>query len=266
MARTRACLLIACLAAAAAAAQAQALPPELTQPVNDFARIIDPEPTQAIDSLIRRLLSATGDVIVVATVQTVAPYADTKEYAVKMFENRGRGIGQPGQDNGILVLVAVKERRVEIEVGYALEEFITDGFSGETSRDVIAPHFRRGDFGAGLLAGVSAIAERIANRRNVSLDGAAEPRQRDDDDDGGPGSLVLIGLAVFFLIIRALGGGRRRRGWGGLGGWHSGVGPFGGGFGGGRFGGGGFGGGGFGGGFGGFGGGRSGGGGGGSSW
>ena len=86
--------------------------------------------------MIRALKAATGDVVVVATVPTVEPYGDIREYAVKLFENHGRGIGEKGKDNGLLILVALKERRVWIEVGYGLEQWITDGFAGETSREV----------------------------------------------------------------------------------------------------------------------------------
>ena len=89
-----------------------------------------------MDALIRSLEQASGDVVVVATVDTYAPYADIREYAVKMFENGGRGIGQRGRDNGLLVVLAVKERQVWVEVGYDLEQFITDGYAGETSRRV----------------------------------------------------------------------------------------------------------------------------------
>ena len=56
-----------------------------------------------------------------------------------MFENRGRGIGERGRDNGLLILLAVKDRQVRVEVGYELEAFITDGFSGETSREEMIP-------------------------------------------------------------------------------------------------------------------------------
>jgi uncharacterized protein len=253
---------------------AQEPPPELTQPVNDFANVIDPQHEASLDALIRSLQQASGDVVVVATVDTIAPYGDIREYIVRMFENRGRGIGQKGKDNGLLILLAVKDRRVQLEVGYDLEEFITDGFAGEVSRQDMAPYFRRREYGPGLLAGASRIIERIAERRNVTLQGAPrpEPRRERDNDGGG----VFIALFVIFMLLNALAartrrGRRRRSSWGGpFGGWHSGVGPFGGGFGTrGGFGGGGFRGGGFGGGFGGFGGfggGRSGGGGGGASW
>src|SRR5258705_13343364 len=77
----------------AAAARAQEPPPELTQPVNDFANVIDPQSKQTIEALIRSLQQASGDVVIVATVPTFKPYADIREYAVKMFENHGAGVG-----------------------------------------------------------------------------------------------------------------------------------------------------------------------------
>jgi uncharacterized protein len=252
---------------AVAAAAAQEPPPELTQPVNDFADIIDPASRRAMESLITSLDQASSDAVVVATVPTFQPYGDIREYANRMFENHGRGIGRKGKDNGVLILVARDDRQVWIEVGYDLEQFITDGFAGETSRQYMAPEFRRGNYGEGLLAGTSRIIARIAEARGVTLQGVRPPRTRRVSGGGlGPGAIIALFLfvVVMRLIARALGVGRRRRGfrrggWGGYyGGWNSGVGPFGGG--------GGFGGGGFGGGFGGFGGGRSGGGGGGASW
>ena len=91
--------------------------PRSTQPVNDFANVIDASSARQIEQTIRALQAASGDVIVVATVPTVEPYGDIREYAVQMFKNGGRGIGERGKDNGLLVLLAVKERRVWVEVG-----------------------------------------------------------------------------------------------------------------------------------------------------
>src|SRR5919201_704123 len=129
---------------------AQPAPPALTGPVNDFATVIDSASQAEIDRRSRALLEATGDVIVVATVPTYQPYGDINEYAVKMFENGGRGIGEKGKDNGVLIVVAVNDRKVKIEVGYALEEFITDGYAGDTIRELMIPEFRQGRYGAGL--------------------------------------------------------------------------------------------------------------------
>src|ERR671925_2055200 len=137
----------------AVTATAQDLPPELTKPVNDFANVIDAQSRQTMEALIRSLQQASGDVVIVATVPTFKPYGDIREYAVKMFENHGRGIGQRGRDNGVLILLAVNDRQVWIEVGYDLEQFITDGFAGETSRQFMAPQFRQGAYGPGLLTG-----------------------------------------------------------------------------------------------------------------
>ena len=250
-----------------AAAVAQPAPPVLTAPVNDFADVIDEGTGRELERRIRALQSASGDVVVVATVKTFQPYGDIREYAVKMFENGGRGIGEKGKDNGVLVVVAVDDRRVDIEVGYALEEFITDGFAGEVIRQAMTPHFRNGNYGAGLLEGATRIINRIAERRGVTLQDVprnAAPRRR---SSGFPFWLIIL---IIFIILSSRGGRRRRRSsvWGGgpWSGWNSGIGPFGGGGGfGGGFGGFGGGGGG-GGGFGGFGGGRSGGGGASGGW
>ena len=257
--------LIVLLLLTAAPAAAQELP-ELTAPINDFANVIDAEHEMAMDALIRSLQQASGDVVVVATIDTFAPYADIREYANRMFENRGRGIGQAGRDNGLLVLLAVNDREVWVETGYELEQFITDGFAGETSRQFMAPEFRRGDYGAGLQAGVARIVGRIAERRNVALEGIPRDAVPTTPIVGSPGG-VIMAIFIAFVVLnaiaaRARGHRRFRRRWGApIGGWSSGVGSFGAGFGGG------FGGrGGFGGGFGGFGGGRSGGGGGGAGW
>jgi len=250
---------------------AQPAPPALTDTVNDFAHIIDDQSRTELDRRIRALKQATGDVLVVATVPTFQPYGSIEEYAVKMFENGGRGIGEKGKNNGILVLLAVKERRVWIEVGYDLEEIVTDGYAGETSRQFMVPHFKEGDYGGGLEAGVMRLIGRIAEVRRVTLDGVPRPEPTDVGAHQFTMNEVIGFIVLAIVIIRILnamgGGGRggwgRRNTWSG---WSSGVGPFGGGGFGGGWGSGGGGGGGFGGGFGGFGGGRSGGGGGGASW
>jgi uncharacterized protein len=251
-------------------AAAQPAPPELTAPVNDFAGVIDPEDEATLDDLIRKLQSASGDVVVVATIKTFQPAADIRMYANEMFENHGKGIGHKGRDNGLLLLLAVDDREVWAEVGYDLEGFITDGYAGETSRTVMVPFFKQGNYSDGLVAGATRLVQRIAEARNVSIEGVptAEPA-RDADDAGFPFILIIFMAMVIVNVIRSVmaslfGGRRRRRGRR----WTSTVGPFGAGYGGWTGTGGGWssGGGGFGGGFGGFGGGRSGGGGGGASW
>jgi uncharacterized protein len=245
--------------------------PALTAPVNDFANVIAPGIEAELTRLIDDLQRKTGDAVVVATIPRVTePYADIRDYAVKMFENHGKGIGGREKDSGALVLLSVADRKVWIEVGYGLEGFITDGFAGETSREYMIPFFRNGQYGEGLRAGVVRLMGRIAQERGIALDElpAAPPvRPRSARPNRIPTPLIVF---VLFLVLQLILSRRGRGGprhWGGgpWSGWSGGVGPFGGGSYGG-WSGGGFGGGGGGGGFGGFGGGRSGGGGGGGSW
>lgn len=252
--------------------------PELTQPVHDLADVIDPASEAELERMSRALLAASGDAMVVVTVPSYEGYADVREYAVKLFENHGRGIGDRAKDNGILIVLAMRERAVWVEVGYDLEEWITDGFAGETSREEMVPEFRNGQYGAGLVRGATRIVARIAEGRGITLEGVEAQPARDRVGPQLGLTEILIIFALIVIISRIAGGPgqrKRRRGWSG---WSSGAGPFGGmgGWGGGGWtgggggvGGGGWsrgGGGGFGGGFGGFGGGRSGGGGGGARW
>jgi uncharacterized protein len=241
--------------------------PALSGPVNDLAGVMDAESSAELDRRIRSLEKATGDAVVVVTVKSVAPFSDIEDYAVRLFEKAG--IGQRGQDNGVLVVLAVAERRVRIEVGYGLEEFIPDGFAGEVIRRQMLPAFKEGRFGAGLLDGTTRVIERIAERRGKPL--ADLPAPEPVGDVRGPSILgIIVAIVIVLLILRALNRGgthvHRPRAWPGHP-WGGAMGGFGGGFGGGfsGFGGGRGGGGGFGG-FGGFGGGRSGGGGASGGW
>ena len=109
----RAGLVTALLGFAAPRSLAAADLPTLTQPVNDFAHVIDGTTERQLDELIRSLLSASGDIVAIATVESIEPYGSIEEYAVKLFENGGRGIGAKGKDNGLLILVALKERKAQ---------------------------------------------------------------------------------------------------------------------------------------------------------
>ena len=99
-------LALVLVASSVPAQQTEAPLPALTEPVNDFAGVIDAESRAEMDRVIRVLQAGTGDVIVVATVKDVEPYADIRDYAVRLFENQGRGIGERGKDNGLLVLLS----------------------------------------------------------------------------------------------------------------------------------------------------------------
>lgn len=222
--------------------------------VNDFAGVIDPASATELEGFLKDLQARTTAEVAVVTVPDLDGFADIDEYGIALASEWA--IGKKGEDNGVLILLSMKEKKVRIDVGYGLEGAITDGATGDIRRNIMAPHFQKGEYGAGLLESAKAIAALIPPG-GVKKPGRTKAVR---------GLIRPIAIAVFIIIaiiIQLLPGGRFR---GGRGGRFYGGGPFIGGFGGG-FGGGGLGGGGgFGGGFGGFGGGGFGGGGSSGGW
>ncbi|MCB2227225.1 MAG: TPM domain-containing protein [Desulfarculaceae bacterium] len=231
--------------------------------VGDYAKIIPANIKQAMESLSAELLQKTGASLVVATVPSLNGES-IEQAAVQLFQKWG--IGKKGEDKGVLFLVAPKERKMRIEVGYGLEGTLTDATSGAIRDQYMLPYFKKGDMGKGLLAGAAAAASVVAQAAGVKLTGVPEVKIKTRSRGFGIGGLFIV-LIAFWVLMRVFG---RRGGKGGRGGG-SGVLPaillgsmMGGSMGGGMSRGGGFGG--FGGGFGGFGGGMSGGGGASGGW
>ncbi|MBA7667116.1 hypothetical protein ES703_75201 [subsurface metagenome] len=184
----------------------------------------------------------------VVSVDTIAPYGTIEEYSIDLASEWG--IGKEGEDTGVLILLAMAEGRIRLEVGYGLEGIIPDGLAGEIRDKSILPSLATGDYGTGLLKGVQAVTGIIAKEYDVDLDSSYINESRKYTQRGIPG---LSRLIYIFLILFLLGGrfllwpllfvgGISRRGFYG-GGFGAGGSSFGGGgfsgFGGGGFGGGG---------------------------
>ncbi len=236
--------------------------------VIDLANVIQPETRTRISAMATELQQKTGAQMAVVTVNSLE--GETKEqYAVDLYQHLG--VGPKKTDEGVLLLVAPKERQYKIEVGYGLEPVINDARAGDIGRAMV-PSLRAGDYSAAILTAMTQIAQLIAADKGVQLTGVPNRPRAPARGNSFPWWVVFLAIFVLFSIIRALirrgGGGGPRSGLRGRG---MGVPPvvflppMGGGWGRGGGWGGGFGGGG-GGGFGGFGGGLSGGGGAGGSW
>ena len=230
------------LAAGATLVHAQDLP----RPrgfVNDFANVISAADARSMEQIITELRDRTRAEIAVVTVSSYEPYGSIDEYAIALAEQWG--VGSAADDAGVILLLAMDERRVRIEVGYGLEGAIPDGRAGSLLDRYVLPELRAGRYSAGLLNGTAAIAQAVADEYGVSLAGVrAEPRAA---QPAGPDIsdlvyvvfvLLLIGGRWFFWPLLFVG---RRRGFygGGFGSSSRGGGSSFGGFGGGGFGGGG---------------------------
>ena len=276
--RIRVCALFALLSIALGTAQfAAAIDvaklPKPTGYVSDLAHVLTADQQEQLEAFCTRVDHELGVQLALVTVESLdgQPVRD-----VALDIGRKWGVGNKA-NQGVLLLLAIKDRQSDIETGYGTEAYLTDGFAGSTLR-AMRPDLRAGDYGQALITAAHSMAGQIATGKGVSFTDAALPPQREEQPEshhggGIPFSVIILGI-FFLLWLFGRGGGRRgggyRRG-GGAGNFLTGmlIGNMlgGGGRGGNDWGGGGFGGGGGGGGgFGGFGGGDFGGGGASSNW
>lgn len=135
--------------------------------VNDFAEVISEEIENSMNQLIQEVQRKVGVEMSVVTVPDLE-YISIEEYAVKLFEKWG--IGKKEEDNGILLILALKERKVRIEVGYGLEGIFTDQRCGEILDQYVVPFLRDKRYGEGLYSGLYAISAFLASKAGVNLD------------------------------------------------------------------------------------------------
>jgi uncharacterized protein len=132
--------------------------------VSDMAGVIDDEMERRLNVLIDQFEQRTTAEIAVVTIQRADEYTP-KEFATELF-NRW-GVGKKGEDNGVLVLLVVEARRIEVETGYGVEGVLPDGKVGEILDRYAVSRFKQGDFGGGLFAGVKAMTEVIAGEETA---------------------------------------------------------------------------------------------------
>ncbi|MCB2306320.1 TPM domain-containing protein [Clostridium estertheticum] len=220
--------------------------------VNDYAKVLDSESTQYILSVGKELEAKTGAQAIVVVIGSLKD-VPIETYATGIF--REWGISQKGKNNGLLILLSVKEKQWRVEVGTGLEGAVTDIYSSRVMNDYAVPKFKQGLYGEGLRASYSLLCDSVAKEYNVKLDKNINvPKQVQTQNIPRKGNgIVLIGFIVLIFLDFILNRGRVTRFMVTLLFWSS-IGRRGGGNGGGF---GGSGGGGFGGGSGGFGGGSS---------
>lgn len=134
--------------------------------VADMADIIDPATEARLNALISASEAASGIEIAVVTVEAVST-PTPKDFATELFNLWH--IGKVGEDNGLLVLMVVAERRLEMETGYGLEADLTDGWLRSMQQRTMVPAFRNGDYGDGLERGVQACIRRLGGEETVAV-------------------------------------------------------------------------------------------------
>lgn len=232
----------------AATLHALEVPPAPTRWFTDTAGVVNTTEAAMLDTKLKNFEQETGAQFIIYVMPSVEGDV-IEEFTIRAVDKWK--VGQEKFDNGLVLFVFVKDRKARVEVGYGLEGTITDAVSNRVIEEQLAPHFRQGNYAAGLNAAADELMRRIRTGEKPvePLRPQGRPVSRAAEPGFDVGTLVFIAIIFFFFILPMLS--RRRRG--GCGGCIPIFIPFGG-FGGGgvTFGGGGFSGGGFGGGGGGF--------------
>jgi uncharacterized protein len=205
----------------ASVARALDVPP-LQGRVNDHAGVLSAQDKAQLEARLEAYERKTGHQLAVLVVPSLEG-DPVEDYTIRVVE--AWKLGQKGRDDGILLFVAVNDRKIRIEVGYGLEGELTDATSGRIVREVMAPAFRAGNVPLGISRGLSAITAATGGEGDPLP--PAQRARRDNPHGISPFLLLAIVLFLFlgggrgmggFIVGSALGGGFGRGGFGGGGG------------------------------------------------
>lgn len=169
--------------------------------VNDFAGVIPDQYKSRMEDLAREVLEKTGTTVVVATVKSIGDNS-AEDYVNGMYQ--AWGIGKKGEDKGVLIFIAVNERKFRIETGYGVEGILPDGLVGEIRDKYVAPYLKQGDYGKGLSNAMMAVSTVIAKDAGVSLTGRPSPDQPVKKQTRRGGNIIPL-LILLLIMIPLLG-------------------------------------------------------------
>ncbi len=185
--------------------------PELNSPVVDKADIFSSSEKQQMVQALLELEKRTSAQLALLTVP------DMDGLTIEDFSMRAAEkwrLGQKDRDNGVLIVLAMEEKKVRIEVGYGLEGSLTDAKSGYIIRNVMLPYFRKGNFAQGLYRGTEAVAGIITGSSDISPQELARYQKKAGHSSSGGGGFTFFVVLLFmiFMNLGRMAGGRRRGG------------------------------------------------------
>jgi len=184
--------------------------------VTDMADILSQDTERQLNQMISELEIENGTEIAVVTVPETSPAASPKAFTTKLFNHWG--IGKADEDNGVLFLISIGDRRVEIETGYGIEPILPDAQVGQIIKTQITPPFKQGDFDTGTLAGTKALVVQLGddvnttdtiqtNRKTTNSTTAVSSSQLSSEETFSKGTLqsllLFIGVPVGIIVLLA---------------------------------------------------------------
>jgi uncharacterized protein len=186
---------------APAGLMAQTFPP-LTGRVVDAANVIPPDVEARLDKKLAALETQSHRQLVVATLPDLQGY-EISDYGYQL--GRAWGIGSKEKNDGALLIVAPKERKVRIEVGYGLEGIVTDGLSSLIIQNQILPKFKAGDMPGGIEAGTDTLVTQLTlpeDQARIAAGQAESAKQAQGDGSIIP--FVFFGFIFLFVFVLPL--------------------------------------------------------------
>ncbi len=173
--------------------------PKLQSPVTDLAGILTPEQISSLDKKLLDLESTDSTQVAVLIISNLEGES-LEDYSMRVAE--AWKLGQKQRDNGALLLIAMKDRAVRIEVGYGLESILTDARTTQIRLNDIFPRFREGDFYGGIDAGITGIIKTVRGEYQASTNRGAQSSKQ---SPRGIFNLIIVLLFPLFWILSATG-------------------------------------------------------------
>jgi len=176
--------------------------PALKGRVNDYASVINANVEKELEDYLQELENQSGIQMVVLTVPGLKG-DDIASFGIKVAEKWG--IGRKGKDDGAILLVAMEEHAVRIEVGYGLEGTLTDAKCGLIIRNVIIPEFKNNNYSQGIAKGIKNMAGVATGNEELVSRNVAHEKDESNDDALGL-FFVIVWMIIFFVVISSKGG------------------------------------------------------------
>ncbi|MHA4893111.1 TPM domain-containing protein [Pedobacter sp. PWIIR3] len=181
------------------AALGQDFPAKPSKLVNDYTNTLSATQIAQLEQKLVAFDDSSSTQIAIAMVKSVGEY-DINDYALQL--GRQWGVGQSGKNNGIMIVVALGDRKISIQTGYGVEGVLPDVYAKRIIENEIKPSFKTGDYYQGLDQGTDAI---IKYTRGEYKNDA--PKAKGKKESGFPSAVILVIIIVIVIIIIKKGGG-----------------------------------------------------------
>lgn len=179
------------------------IPASPTAPVVDLAGIIDRATETRLNKYLEELETKTGAQMAILTLISLEGQA-IEDVSITIAHDRWR-LGQKGKDNGVLMVIAVNDKKYRIEIGYGLESLLPDSLVGSIGRQYLVPNFKKGNYSTGIYAAAVVIANEIAGDAGVKITGLPAVK-RVRPAHGGKRSTGIIGkiFSILFFVVMVI--------------------------------------------------------------